>query len=665
MNDQSKDVIVKVLYTFDDRTSFLARSQTPIRARVFTIPQSQQQIACIEIKSCIALVQFSSPEWFQKGSDYSIYYKDIMETDEPYVGFGLCSKILKDKKSQPQFVTGHLSTNFMSLLNNNGGISDTLEIKLRFCQIPTQSSSSSSRKKLNSSPSSSSDLQQQQQVQQQRQQQQQQQLKGSSSPPFDDFNEPILKRKYKRQQSISAASSAPIMASRTQSLPFFDENSLAHKIRLADKSSSNAPSNDKDVHSRFQIGSNQPTKAKKTKSFIQSIVKIGDTTINDSQQCNKCINCSITNQPPYKYHKEGIFHFGNSGFLCSICNKFKITNDIKKLRERGELGANGLLNGPYSSSSKTLNKKRRRTTDQSSPLISSSSSPIINNYKKSKGNSSSNSSNKLINNFPLINSSKDNTPADLFDITNILNLNLERDDFISANTFQSNKKFFVDYDNHPLGATKLNTTLIQFDEDDQKENQRPMQLPLQKHTISPSIQRIIESFSEAAAAAAAADNNENPQSPSGTHNQEWNYDFFHNQNTTGGAIEDDEINRILNNAGTTTSSSSNNNNNNQVNNNNNTNSNQVIAKRTPHQQMPAVEVTPKDADTVQTSNDDSPQTNNNTTTNLTVKPMMKVNMPSSPFFSIPEHSNENEEDETRSMPWERSSPTTELSLTTK
>lgn len=608
---ESKAVNVKVLYTFDDRTSFLARSQTPTTARVLTLP-TQQQVGCVDVRACVALVQNASPEWFTKGADYALYYKDILEANEPYVGFGLCSKILRDKKGAPQLVTGTVSTNFMSLLSNTG-VSDTLEVKLRFSALPMAVQRKKTAPQAPSSPVSSDPI-----------------PKGSSSP-LEEFSEPPARRRAKKQPL-----SAPIMASRTQSLPFFDENSLAHKIRLADKAGA-APTVDRDVHSRFQIGAPPPAKAKKTKSFVQAIVKIGDTTVNEAH--HKCINCSLANSGPYKYHKEGIFHFGNAGYLCNTCTKFKTANDAKSLRERGEMGANGLLQGPYSKSTK------RRRRDHSSPIVGSS--PVT--YKKAKQ-----SSHKLINNFPLMHSSKENTPADLFDITNMLNdgadgadgaQSADGADSADGNAPHTDHDFFKkmpEYD-PALLATKLNTTLIQLDDEESKEN-RPRQGSASsahgaapKHIFSPSIQRIIESFTETA-------NAEQPPSPTAQQNQGWTYDFFNNN----AGVEDDEINRILN---------------------------PTIAKRTPHQ----VDSTPKDADTVQTSNDDSPASlqppssmagsalpgtlgtaTSGAGANNVQRP--KVNMPSSPFFSIPE---QNEDDSRTSIPWERSSPSTELSLETK
>lgn len=659
----TRDVVVKVLYSFDESaTAFLARSQQPVRARVLQVPQTSQQIGCIDLKQAIALVQFASPEWFQKGADYSLYYKDIMEAGEPFVGFGLCSKVLKDKSQASLLVTGNVSTNFMSLLSS-GGVADTLEIKLKFCQVASANAASANtnasaasaatrHKKLNSSPNELL----------------RDQLKSSSSPAFDDFNQPLVKRKpssSKRQPLNPGPGSGPIIASRTQSLPFFDENSLAHKIRQSDTTKSKQAQREKerDINSRFQT-QDAPIKAKKTKSFIQSIVKIGDTTITNDYQRYKCINCSINNQPPYKYYKEGIFHFGNSGFLCSICNKFKIADDIKKLRERGELGSQGLLQGPYSKSTGTRKRRKQQPQPQQqlssspNPQSASSSSP---SYKRLKAQSTSS---KLINNFPLMQQSKSElsnisnsinnssnsshgnnnnnnnnddddqvssaTHHDLFDITNILNL--EKD---------------ISDDFNPLGATKLNTTLIQFDDEEKENGKLLLDDPPEVHSIhdiSPSIRRIINSFHEDIKK--DEDQQQQPPSPSAGHSEDWNYDFFNQHHPhTEPDDQDEEINRILN-----------------------------VPRRTP---LEVIDETPRDAGTVQTQ-DDSPKMINsnstssnlkssiippNTNVNLTNDDTTVTGMPSSPFFMNSDNNDPNDLWGNNNVA--KSSPVTEMSNVTK
>lgn len=135
----NKNVILKVLYTFDDRTAFLARSSRPLNAKMITLPpqppHNSSLIGCIDLKKCLNLVQLSSPELFQKDMDYSLYYKDIIEADEPFVGCGLYSKLTSDKKLTV-LITGRLCNNFISLYSGNSA-TDTLEIRLRFCQVKT------------------------------------------------------------------------------------------------------------------------------------------------------------------------------------------------------------------------------------------------------------------------------------------------------------------------------------------------------------------------------------------------------------------------------------------------------------------------------------------------------------------------------------------------
>ncbi len=121
------------------------------------------------------------------------------------------------------------------------------------------------------------------------------------------------------------------------------QNSLAQKIILADLNSNNKKQDDlntreESIASRFSdfsklmsTSNDQPTKAKKTKSF--TILKIGDDNqpkrrkfIKDSN--NKCINCTSASNPPYKFYKDGIFELGNSGFLCNLCSDIQSRNDI-------------------------------------------------------------------------------------------------------------------------------------------------------------------------------------------------------------------------------------------------------------------------------------------------------------------------------------------------
>ena len=115
-----KNVNLKVLYTFDDKNIFLARSNNPIQAKIITLPNQPphngMEIGCIQLKQCLDLLHSISPEWFQKGMDYSIYYKDIIESGEPYVGSGLYSNLNNNSNT---IITGRLSTNFLNLFQGS------------------------------------------------------------------------------------------------------------------------------------------------------------------------------------------------------------------------------------------------------------------------------------------------------------------------------------------------------------------------------------------------------------------------------------------------------------------------------------------------------------------------------------------------------------------
>lgn len=642
-----KNVILKVLYTFDDKNTFLARSSRVMAAKVITLPpqppHNGTQIGCVELRKCLALVESSSPEWFQKSMDYSLYYRDVIEEDEPYVGYGLFSKIHNKKSSV--LITGRLCTNFLNLYN--GGASDTLEIKLRFCPINPVINRKRKIQDVAISESSPSD----------------EQTNGDSSP--FEFNEPAGKRK-----TLSKLESAPL-AIRTQSLPFYDQGSLAHRIRLSDMKSSK-PAQDLDsrgapISSRFPtltkpLSDEQPEKAKKTKSFKQSVVKIGNNTVKNSMPAsnsrksvnstNKCVNCASMETPPYKFYKDGIFQFGNAGMLCLVCTELQSNGNLQELRERGALGADGLLDGPYSKQIKKVRKRTDKRDLSSSPLVNSSPMVLQNGFSAGKRKASSS---KVINNFPILNSTKSNTPAggdsDLFEMHNILNLGRDLDCAPSHNLNQNfstdidqfDNRFVLpdkkrisknsspidseyEYDNLPIGATKLHTTLIALD--DEKENFAPpgTSHPLigiqeeQKqesislaHDFSPSIQKIIESFS----------NNE-PTSPTRVDDgNDWNYDFFGHPDQNDHdhvALNDPEMDRILN---------------------------PKIDSKTPNDKFGD---TPKDVGTVQTEND-SP---NKTPHDALQQPKGKaITMPSSPFFI---------QDSSGSMNWEgKSSPATEIS----
>lgn len=518
-----KHVNVKLLYTFDDCNTFLARSQSPLLAKIITLPNTPPhngaQIGCVPLKSCLDILLSISPEWFQNNSIYSIYYKDTLESGEPYVATGLSSNISPDL-----LITGRLSSNIFNLYNPNSSADDTLDIKLRFS--PISNSFPITRKRHRKSTI------------------------NTNSNTITTTTTPRL-------------SNPPQLASRTQSLPFITQDSLAHKIRVSDMMMTtvneeldasgepiasrfenfhkNKPS-DHSHHSQHIDSQQHPVRARKTKSFIQSVVKIGDNNVSSSKKkkiasiSKNCVNCLAISNPPYKFFKDGIFEMGNSGFLCATCTDYQNNNNIKLLRERGYMGSRGLLDDPYTknlthSTTTTTSAKRPKRKNLSSSSLSSSPKNLQNGFSHPKKKQLKSSTLPIPqSNFDLSNFTHD-------DLMNMLKLESSNnqppqphslplsniDDFFAVPTI--NSKGNTPQDNTPLDATKLNTTLIRLDDDD-KENMPPQKNGnLSALNISPSIQHIIDSFPN------------EPSSPSKS-TTDWNYDFFSNDND----INDDEEN---------------------------------------------------------------------------------------------------------------------------
>lgn len=684
----NKNVTLKVLYTFDDRNTFLARSVKPVSAKIITLPNQPPhngaQIGCVDLKKCLDLLKSVSPEWFQKGMDYSIYYKDIIETGEPYVGSGLLTKITKDVRSN-FIITGRMTANFINLYQGNAS-ADTLDIKLRLCPINSLNrSDDSSRTNSNSANNGNTHLDS---IGTNKRKQMDcfpiYTENNSSSSPYPNLDETVEQkqqhnasqpRKRARKSSSSAnqkisnstASSRgnlPQLASRTQSLPFVTEDSLAHRIRISDMIASRV---DEEVDARGEPISSrfsnfpknskgdeyaQPTRARKSKSFIQSVVKIGDNAVGSKNKktplatvgalpSKRCVNCMSTTTPPYKFHKDGIFQLANSGYLCTVCNFYQTKGNTKSLRERGELGARGLLDDPYSkvATAKRTKKKRGTASNPNSSSIDTSSSPVLSSpmnlqngfISKSKKQNAANSALSQHNVHETIHEVENFKHEDLMALlklestfANYKNMthhdeNLQQFHHLNTqppteldpiedmfrvpeskyaisglpsssssslkgqsknNTPNENgEEYYRDYDNVPIDATKLNTTLIPMDDDD-KENYPPPDMPppnvqiyssntanVNQHgnstslegdghvdgnkdgmhslfganDISPSIQRIIESFSN------------EPSSPTRASNADWNYNFFEETSSQGAGTsgnqntecDDPEIDRIL------------------------------------------------------------------------------------------------------------------------
>ncbi|KAG7698574.1 hypothetical protein KL930_001352 [Ogataea haglerorum] len=543
----TQSVILKVLYTFDNTTQFLVRSKRPLSSKIIQLPQQPPHngavIGCIDIRKCLELIHNMSPECFREGLDYSIYSKDVVEVDEPFVGFGLYSKLME--RRTPVIITGRVCKNFVNIINGSGVGADTLEVKLRF-NVVNKHATSFSYSKLETSNANPSE---------------------SSSPMFlpsesSDSNSETRKRPFNSLASI------PQLATRTQSLPFISQNSLAHRIMMSDQNNTSLESREDAIASRFSNfeklmkATDPPTKAKKNKSFISSVVKIGDVSTGNHSKFSKplavqrCVNCTSTSNPPYRFHKDGIFEFGNSGLLCNICSTLHAKNDTKKLRERGDLGVKGLVDSPYAKMSPaadnlaTAARKRQKVNKAraSDETISSSLATSTRKYDKLESDRSSPAQNPLTDLDPLYDSKKESPESS-------------------------------DNDS-PINATKLNTTLIPLDDDD-KENNPPADetqgdepQSLMVHDISPSLHRLIESFS----------NVEQPGSPTKTSpSNEWISNLFthdEEEEPVDGQFDDDpEVYNILK-GGSKTSSPLN-----------------FKFDKTPKDKF---ESTPKDADTVQT-----------------------------------------------------------------
>lgn len=632
LHPYDKHVNLKLLYTFDDQNTFLARSASPLKAKIITLPNQPPhngaQIGCVQLKECLQLLYSISPEWFQDNSDYSIYYKDIIEYGEPYVATGLCSNVINNKKSNI-LITGRLSTNLINLYQPNASV-DTLDIKLRFSpiQTATKRTSADAFSGFNSVQQDMTLQFQHQQLSQQQYQHQQQQ----------QYRKRVRKSLSNR---LNDAKNIPQLASRTQSLPFITEDSLAHRIRLSDmmtRVDEEIDATGEPISSRFSnfykskfsennangANDNLPLKASKTKSFIQSVIKIGDNNVSSTSKkkiasINKnCINCMSNSNPPYKFFKDGIFEMGNSGFLCSTCTEHQLKSDVKLLRERGKLGSKGLLDDPYTktiaqsnsslssstttaaatATSATIKRQRKKNIVSSSPFLSSSPMNFQNGFTSTKSKKqiqqkycSTQKQHQLqleqqiepqilqpdntdINNFnhddlmdllklessfgnykmPLTTEKNQPTQQQLPHIDDLFRVpisyskgNTPNDGLATATNNNNSADLYSNLDNIPIDAIKLNTTLIPLDDDD-KENVPP-QLQEQKqpslsshpininYEISPSIQHIIDSFSN------------EPSSPSKSTN-DWNYDFF-NQNIDDDVDDDvaheNKIKEMLNN----------------------------------------------------------------------------------------------------------------------
>ncbi|ODV98106.1 hypothetical protein PACTADRAFT_47927 [Pachysolen tannophilus NRRL Y-2460] len=158
---------LKILYSMDDETTFLARSSRPYNVRLISLPQYQnkmgnnsflQQIGAVDLRRCLKILLDASPELSTNEKyDYALYSKDISEIDEPYVGHGLMSTF--NSKNKEVLIPGRICTSFASLLGGNSR--ETLEVKIRLSKVVAKST----RPELGNSASKLGEKQQQQQQQ--------------------------------------------------------------------------------------------------------------------------------------------------------------------------------------------------------------------------------------------------------------------------------------------------------------------------------------------------------------------------------------------------------------------------------------------------------------------------------------------------------------------
>ncbi|CCH44428.1 CENP-A multicopy suppressor protein 2 [Wickerhamomyces ciferrii] len=274
---QFRRMKLKILYTLEDNT-FLARSSNILNVKTLTMPIPGQRnlmtLGVVSLKEVLQPIQKSSPELFVDDSiDYSVYVKDITEEDEPFVGYGLFHKILlgqqqdtMDFDDDETLIPGRVCSNFAALLSKNS--SETLEIKLRLARVVSKRSNNN-----NNQPQQQQQQQQQSQQQQQLQPSQQQRqsqgqipqqqsigskrkndeiynqspnnVNSSTSPVYPElstFQIPQQKpqiydhssTKKSKQMASSSSTNSAVKASRTQSLPAFNQplNQL-HSSHLA------------------------------------------------------------------------------------------------------------------------------------------------------------------------------------------------------------------------------------------------------------------------------------------------------------------------------------------------------------------------------------------------------------------------------------------------
>lgn len=245
---------MKILYTLDDTTTFLARSKTPSTIKTISVPiPGQQQVmmmtlGVVSIREVLNILFKSSPELFNSEVDYSIYVKDVTEEDEPFVGHGLVSALssgagLAGEPKKEVLIPGRVCSNFTAILNEmSNSTLETLEIKLKLVKILIRNGSNNS----SSMSHHHEELKQKEQdlkrinLAKQAAIKKQQELKLKKK----EFKKPLKSiekiEKIERAGRTQSLPSIPKITSTTSNgfnfaLP---KNSIAHKIYLADKNKS-------------------------------------------------------------------------------------------------------------------------------------------------------------------------------------------------------------------------------------------------------------------------------------------------------------------------------------------------------------------------------------------------------------------------------------------
>ncbi|OTB07788.1 hypothetical protein M426DRAFT_8387 [Hypoxylon sp. CI-4A] len=130
---------LKVQYTFDasSQERCLARWPQNLKLRYISLGE-QLTIGVVDLRTCLQAVTQCSPELVgDNEKDYTIYAYDYSEPDTPLVGQGMLSRALDPgfdlPNAQPKLVTGRVTKNLLAIFGN--GVSDTLEVKLKFTAV--------------------------------------------------------------------------------------------------------------------------------------------------------------------------------------------------------------------------------------------------------------------------------------------------------------------------------------------------------------------------------------------------------------------------------------------------------------------------------------------------------------------------------------------------